>query len=279
MGRAFIRISVGRPGTSAANAHYITREPATNGDREAVLLRNYPAQASEARDYDELRERIEEYCDQQEAHELERPRRGGGETRTHYRTIVSFEQEVDTEQAREMADEYLDRTFPDARAVAAVHQDTDHTHVHIHIQARDIDDHKLHFDRETYRELDREWQDIYGREFGREHEQEHEEKTVMERDRYFDYEEREAELYGRDEAGDGADEREAPDGGSALDRDERALEDCARALDRADAEFRDTLRTAGDVADRLDERSPDRDLAGSEFERDDYDRDLDDRGR
>jgi len=275
VGGTFIRISVGRPGTSAANAHYITREPATNGDREAVLVRNYPSEVAEARDYDELRDRIEEYCEQQEAHELDRPRRGGGETRTHYRAILSFEQEIPTEQARDMADEYLDRTFPDARAVAAVHQDTDHTHVHIHIQARDADDHKLHFDRDTYRTLDHEWDDICVREFGRDHE--HEEKSVMQRDRYFDYEEREADLYGRDEAGDRDDQREAPDGGQALDRDERALEDSARALDRADAESDATLRTAEDVADRLDERSPDRLLAEGELDRD-YDR-ADDRGR
>ena len=32
MGRAFIRISVGRAGDSAHQVHYITREPATNGE-------------------------------------------------------------------------------------------------------------------------------------------------------------------------------------------------------------------------------------------------------
>src|SRR5262249_34109915 len=132
----------------------------------------------------------------------------------------------------------------------------------------------LHFDRNTYRELDRAWDDIYDRDFGRDIEHEQESKSVTERERYFDYEDREADLYGRDEAGDRADEREAPDGGPAADRDERALADSARELDRADEESRDTLRTAEDFADRLDERSIDRDLDR------DYDRDLDDdRGR
>ncbi|HEX6511820.1 MAG TPA: relaxase/mobilization nuclease domain-containing protein [Chloroflexota bacterium] len=274
MGSAFIRISVGRAGDSAHQVHYITREPATNGDRDAVLVRNYPAEVTEARDYDELRDRLEEYADEQEHAELDRPRRGGGETRTHYKVILSFERETDTEQARDMAGEYLDETFPDARAVAAVHQDTDHTHVHIHLQARDVDDHKLHFDRNTYRELDRAWEDIYDREFGRDIEHEQESKSVTERDRYFDYEDREADLYGRDEAGDRDDQRETPDGGPAADRDQRALEDSARELDRADATSDETLRTAEDFADRLDERSIDRDLDR------DYDRDLDDdRGR
>ncbi|HLG74395.1 MAG TPA: relaxase/mobilization nuclease domain-containing protein [Chloroflexota bacterium] len=269
-----MRFSVGRAGGSAENIHYITREPATNADRQSVLVRNYPSEVTEARDYDELRDRLEEYADEQERGELDRPRRGGGETRTHYKVILSFEQEIDTEQARDMADEYLDREFPDARAVAAVHQDTDHTHVHIHIQARDADDQKLHFDRETYRELDRAWEDIYDREFGRDHQPEQEGKSVMERDRYFEDEDREEELYGRDEAGDRADEREAPDGGPQADRDERALEDSARELDRADQESREAVRAAEDAADRLDERPFDRDV-----DRDDYDRDLDDRGR
>jgi predicted nuclease with TOPRIM domain len=124
--------------------HYITRERATNGDRDAVLVRNYPSEVTEARDYDELRDRLEEYAEQQEAEELQRPRRGGGETRTHYKAILSFEREIDTEQALEMADEYLDREFPDARAIAVVHQDTDNTHVHVHIQASDVHDEKLH---------------------------------------------------------------------------------------------------------------------------------------
>jgi len=92
----------------------------------------------DAEDYHELRDQLEEYCQQREADELERPRRGGGETRTYYKTVLSFEERVDTDQARDMADEWLDREFPDAESIAAVHQDTDNTHVHVHIQARDI---------------------------------------------------------------------------------------------------------------------------------------------
>ena len=267
MAKPFIRISVGAPGGSAAQVHYITREPATNGDRDAVLVRNYPSEVTDARDYDELRDHLEEYAQQQEAQELERPRRGGGETRTHYKAILSFEREIDTEQARDMADEYLDREFPDARAIAAVHQDTDNTHVHVHIQARDVHDEKLHFDRDTYEHLDDAWTEIYHRELGREHQgKEH----VMERE--FEVED-ERDIDGRDEAGDRDGEREAADGESALARSERALDDSAGAVDRADEEARDTLRTAEDVADRLDERSPDN------VARDAYDRDDDERGR
>jgi hypothetical protein len=127
----------------------------------------------EADDYRDLRDRLEEYAEQQEAHELDRPRRGGGETRTHYRGVLSFEGKVETEQAREMADDYLQRELPDARAIAAVHQDTEHTHVHLHVQARDTGDHKLHVDRGAYGRLDERWAEVYARAFGHEKLEEH----------------------------------------------------------------------------------------------------------
>src|SRR5438128_3986789 len=172
-GGVFARFGPGRAGASGANAAYITRGRATGWDERAIATRNYPDAVREAEDYRDLRDRLEEYAEQQEAHELERPRRGGGETRTHYRGIVSFEGRVETDQAREMANDYLEREFPNARAIAAVHQDTEHTHVHLHVQARDVDDHKLHFDRGAYGRLDEHWAEVYAREFGQEKLDEH----------------------------------------------------------------------------------------------------------
>jgi Relaxase/Mobilisation nuclease domain len=160
----FIRFSIGRAGASGANVRYIARGSATGFDREALLVRNYPDYTREGTGYRDYREHLEEYARQQEEDELARPRRGGqGAARTHYRVVLSFEERVLTDKARAMASEYLERTFPRARATAAVHQDTEHTHVHVHLQARDADDEKLHFDRETYRHLDREWAELYGR--------------------------------------------------------------------------------------------------------------------
>src|SRR5919202_951360 len=157
----FVRFAVGRAGTSGAHARYITRPPATGRDPAALLTQHFPDEVREAPDYGELRDQLEEYCAQQEAHERERPRRGGGETRTHYRVIVSFEGHVETAQARAMAADYLARTFPDARALAAVHQDTEHTHVHIHLQTRDIHDRKLHFAGRSYPQLHQAWEAVY----------------------------------------------------------------------------------------------------------------------
>ena len=284
----FMRFSKGRTGASAANVHYITREPATEGDREALLVRNYPDYVAGRDGYRDLREHLEEYARQREEDELDRPRRGGtGEVRTHYRAVLSFESKVGTEQARAMAGEYLDRTFPDAPAVAAVHQDTEHTHIHVHLQARDVHGDKLHFDRAAYEHLDHEWADIYSREFGPDKAHEHEEKKAMTREWKADYaqahddgrepppgleregrpitpaaaSQREGDLYGRDQTRDRGDQRALADAQPELDRGQRALDGSAsvadralRAADRTDDEARDTLRAAESLADRELER-------------------------
>ena len=178
----FMRFAKGRAGSSGAHARYITRPPATERDMDAILTRNYPEEVREAHDYGELRDQLEEYCRQQEDAELSRPFRGGhGETRTHYRLVLSFEERVDTREARDLAGDYLEQTFPDARALAAVHQDTDHTHVHVHLQARDVDDHKLHFDRHAYERLDEQWAAVYAREYGPEKLAEHLERKAERR--------------------------------------------------------------------------------------------------
>jgi relaxase-like protein len=166
-GGVFARFGSGRAGASGANARYITRGAATGRDPAAILTRHYPDEVREAEDYRDLREQLEEYCAQEEAYELSRPQRGGhGPVRTHYRGVLSFEGEVGTERARGLAEDYLERAFPEARAIAAVHQDTEHTHVHLHVQARNVDDRKLHFDRGAYGRLDEAWAELYAREFG-----------------------------------------------------------------------------------------------------------------
>ena len=181
-GGAFVTIKVGRAGTAGDHARYITRERATEGKQERVWTRNVPEYAAHP-DHDErgmsYKERtsdLREYARQLEEDELERPQRGGGEKRTHYRAIYSFDREVTDEKAREMVDAHLAENFPKARTIAAIHRDTDNAHVHVNIAARGTDDKKLHFDQRTHRRLDERWARIYGQEFGRELEREHLEK-------------------------------------------------------------------------------------------------------
>lgn len=285
MGGVFVRVAVGRRGASGANVRYITRGPATGRDEGAILARHYPEYVLDARDYGELRDNLEAYAQQREEDERGRRRGGDGEPRTHYRVILSCEERLDTARARDLADEYLDRTFPDARALAVVHQDTDHTHVHVHLQARDIHDRKLHFDDDRYRDLDRSWAEIYGREFGRELAREHRDRKEETRAWRRDYAEarlagreppsapdradrrldrgegrtREERNHGADEARTGGpqraapgDDRDAAGGGGAAAGGERLLERAARAADRLERDLGDVLSTAEAILRELE---------------------------
>lgn len=187
-GGAFVTIKVGRAGTAAANVRYMTRERATEGKQERVWTHNvpeyaaHPDHAEREMSYKERTGDLREYARQLEEDEQERPQRGSGEKRTHYRAIYSFDREVTDEKAREMVDEHLAENFPKARAIAALHRDTDNAHVHVQIAARKADDKKLHFNRHTHSRLDERWARIYGQEFGREIEQEHLAKKQLWRD-------------------------------------------------------------------------------------------------
>jgi hypothetical protein len=291
-----MRFRPGRSGASGANAAYITRGRATGWDEGAVLTRNYPDHVREADDYRELRENVAEHCRQAEEDELERPRRGGGETRTHYRGVLSFEGKVETEQARGMADEYLERNFPDHPAVAAVHQDTEHTHVHLHVQARDADDHKLHLGRAEYRHLDESWAEVYAREFGREKLEEHLAKKAETAEWKRGYAQakadgreppeaperagyrpapgelagREEHAYGADEARAGGDQRGAAAPGGGADGRERAADEHAEQLGRTAARAGGAVREAGAAvraAEELADRAPGRERLDDEQER------------
>jgi len=305
MAGVYMRFYVGRSGGSAANVRYITRPSATDAERDALLIRNYPEYAREGDGYRELRDNLQEYARQREEDEANQPHRGRGAPRTHYRAVLSFEEHVETEEARDMAGEWIDREFPDSRAVAAVHQDSDHTHVHVHLQARDIDGYKLQLDDEKYRELDSEWAEIYGREFGHERAEEHEAKKeethawkaeyaramsegrdppeAPERadrpDTAQEIHEREERDYGRDQMRAGGPRRRAAAGDQTASDGERALDDSARefhraaeAADRTDREAGDAVHAAQDFADRLPE--PDHGRAAR-----DRSEDLEDRGR
>jgi hypothetical protein len=183
-GGVFYSICEGKVGatTAAANARYITRERATGCQQDRVWTQNVPEYAAHPDHLERgisYRERVadlREYVRQLEEDELERPQPGSGEKRTHYRAIYSFDREVTDEKAREMVSRHLEECFAQARFIAAIHRDTDNAHVQVHIIARQIDDKKIHLDRQTHERLDERWARIYGDEFGREIEQVHLEK-------------------------------------------------------------------------------------------------------
>lgn len=271
-GGVYIRFSVGKPGAAGANANYITRGSATERDERAIGTHNYPDYVTQADDYKELRERIIEYNRQQEEDERARPHHGSGEARTHYRAIASFEGKVDTDKARELGREWVERNFQNSRAVISVHQDTDHTHCHINIQARGTDGKKIDIAPQQYRNLDTDWARIYGREFGKEKYQQHVEKKQETQEykraraagedrqkptralgtlKQEAYKLRELRNHGTIESRAGGNQRAAPGGGNqtargqqGVGRGKQELERFAGASQRADQQVERTEQAA-----------------------------------
>lgn len=178
-GGTFIRFRRGTARTSAAHVRYITRERAVLDRDDGVLLHHMPERVYEAPDYDSLRVHLEAHAADREEDEIAR-HRSGGEPRTHYRVVASFERDVDSDKALAMMREWMDKELPQARGFAVVHRDTEHTHIHVWIDARGRDGKKLHFSRDQHRGLDSGWNQIYSREMGRDA-QEHERKKAQTR--------------------------------------------------------------------------------------------------
>ena len=183
-GGAMLKFSVGRSGTAPAHLAYITRESATESEHARVWTRNIPGYAAhtdheeqEGLSYLERTADLREYVRQREEDELNegRERRDGAgkNNRTHYRVIYSFDRQVPDQQLKKLVNRHLAENFPRARAVAAIHRDTEHPHVHVQLAARQTDGRKLHFDHYTHRRLDEAWARIYGQTFGLELEWEH----------------------------------------------------------------------------------------------------------
>lgn len=159
---------MGRVGASAANVSYISRAGAAL-DREGrcgFVSQGMPEEIAKAKTFDELRESAVSFAEVRER--LETKGREAARGRTHYRAVVSFEMRMETERAAVLVAEWLKEAFPEARAMAFVHQNTEHTHAHVWIDARKPDGRKLHFSRQEYRRLDEAWNRIYSREMGRE---------------------------------------------------------------------------------------------------------------
>jgi hypothetical protein len=117
------------------HASYITRESATGSDRAAIVTHQLPAHATTGDSYREQRTNITSYLSQRVEDELEKAKGA----RTHYRFTASFGDRIDTETARQMAQEFLAKNFPDGRGIACVHTNTPSTHIHFYLEARTVD--------------------------------------------------------------------------------------------------------------------------------------------
>lgn len=184
-GGTYCHFRVGGTGKSSNHMMYIARESAVIDKENDVVMRNLPDDVTEARDYKELKTNLASYAWAREESEQARFK-GAGEVRTHYRCTVSFEKEVDTEKAKEMVNQWLEKEFSQAKAVAFIHRDTDHQHAHIWIDARKIDGKKIDLSPKQYRRLDESWNRIYSKEMGRDY-KEHLEKKEQTRQHKLSY--------------------------------------------------------------------------------------------
>jgi hypothetical protein len=175
MSGIFLKFSAAKTGgASAANVKYITRETATAADERALYMHNLDH--LKGQDYRETRTNSIAYAESRLDDEQARSRNNPKESRTHYRAILSFDRTEDTDKAREMAKEWLQKNFKDGRAIVSIHQDRDHTHAHVWVDARNRNDRKLQLDNRAFKNLDTSWARIYAKEYGKHYLKEHMEK-------------------------------------------------------------------------------------------------------
>lgn len=264
----FVSISAGSVGSGAANASYITRSSAAEEGEE--VYHNAPDDVREAETWEEMRIRFRSWADQVEAEEKIRHGNRAGQPRTHYRGVLSYEEKIPTEAVREDVQEFLEREFPEAQAVAVVHQDTDQSHAHIWMSARQIDEKKVHISNQDLKDLHATVDEIYERrmEVQSRNAQKYEETREFKR-KYAELREQGASAKELKEwAEANRPERATPPGPSVYrERDRRpAVDDLAKRADGIEEREFQALSELADRAEKhIDQRGAyERDQGGSE---------------
>ena len=162
-GGTFCRFTVGptSKGASARHIRYIASPSAVRDGQAEVWLKGFPLTLTAA-PYATM---VRTLC--QTAHTLEREdiigHKGPRKCRTHYQAILSYEAPVSSQQAKQMAAEWMEEAFPKARAAAFLHRNTRRLHVHVWIAARQTDGRKINLSAQAFRRLDERWNAIYCR--------------------------------------------------------------------------------------------------------------------
>lgn len=294
------------PAASSANMHYITRDSAA----ESISFHNL----DELRDDDRTQAKSNaiNYASERELEEECRViGNERGTARNHNRMIVSFDRKEETETAREEVHKFLDKEFPNQRAVVSVHQDQEKSHVHIWFDCRDIDtDRKTQLKARDYYTLDERWARQYDEKYRTNYEREYAEKKAETREwkreqeevqregkqlrpeskpeRHRDHKteilrDKEIRDHGLEKSADRENQRLASRGHSDVEKTKRTLEERAgrgeqadRAADYADKHFDAAIREAKTLHNGI-ERIPEQRIRNRNVGRDrDYD---DDRGR
>ena len=147
------RFSIGKRGSSAANAAYVTSE------KSAEHISFFNLNHLEADTKFEARSNAVAYANARQIRE----RKTRKDARTHYQLILSWHGREKTEIAVNEAHNFLNNNFPKVYAILGVHQDSDNTHVHVWIDARQIDKKKLQLNKDRFRTIDEKWAEHYDR--------------------------------------------------------------------------------------------------------------------
>lgn len=78
---------------------------------------------------------------------------------SHFRLILTFGPEATNRQIKAMVNAFLGENFLLARAMVAIHRDTEHTHAHLHVHVRQLDNKRVNLG-QKYFKLDESWMKI-----------------------------------------------------------------------------------------------------------------------
>ncbi len=283
------------PAASAKNMEYITRDSAA----DSISFHNLPE--LEAADRIDAKSNAINYAEERQLEEECRIRGNErGTPRNHNRAVISFDRKEETATANEEIHKFLDKEFPNQRAVVSIHQDGENTHGHIWFDCRDVDtDRKTQLDPKKYRTLDERWAKQYDERYGTDYEREYKEKKAETREWKREYAQlkregkqprpeskprranddkkrilrsKEIKDYGLEKSTDREDKQLVTAGHSSLKGSERTLEERAGRGDRADRAADEAIREAKALYTGIDQ-IPEREFRNRSLDRsrDDYD--------
>jgi hypothetical protein len=106
------------------------------------------------------------YAERRQWEEDLKPLNGAAQRRNHQRMELSFVSESNPERALNIAQNFVSSKFPTARAILAVHTNTQNLHCHVWLDNRTISGNKVHLSNSQYKKLGDDWarftDDIYG---------------------------------------------------------------------------------------------------------------------
>ena len=184
---AVLTIDSGAPGSAAKHMRYILRPSAC---QPQVLHQHLPPDLAEAvatgnaqrERYERARRAYERrtlnskpraavspgergmliaWADQVDRRERLRHGRRAGRPRTFYRVVLSYKKSLSTPKVIDDAAQWLSGAFPEARALGAVHKNTDNPHIHLFLSARLASGRKIHYHKREFERLLRSWCAVY----------------------------------------------------------------------------------------------------------------------